>query len=93
GPHPHFASARLRAVEEGLPVVRAANTGISGVIDSYGRIVAVLGLDQAGAVDSELPVTAPGRTLFARYGNFIPGFLVLLMSGLSLILRHSDRHE
>lgn len=79
GPHQHFASARLRAVEEGLPVIRAANTGISGVIDSYGRVVKSLGLDRAGTVDSTLPVAAPGRTLFAQFGNIVPGFLALMM--------------
>ena len=79
GPHQHFASARLRAVEEGLPVVRAANTGISGVIDAYGRVAASLGLEQSGTVDSKLPVAAPDRTVFARFGNIVPGTLVLLM--------------
>ncbi|CAN0174129.1 unnamed protein product, partial [Discosporangium mesarthrocarpum] len=79
GPHQHFASARLRAVEEGLPVVRAANTGISGVIDAYGRVAASLGLERSGVVDSKLPVAAPDRTIFAKFGNIVPGILVLLM--------------
>lgn len=79
GPHQHFASARLRAVEEGLPVVRAANTGISAVVDAYGRLVAHLELGKAGTVDSKLPVAAPSRTLFGRFGNIIPGLMVLLM--------------
>jgi apolipoprotein N-acyltransferase len=86
GPHQHFASARLRAVEEGLPVVRAANTGISGVIDSYGRVVARLGLDRAGALDSGLPLASASRTLFSRYGNGIPGTMVLLMFLAAVVL-------
>lgn len=93
GPHQHFASARLRAVEEGLPVVRAANTGISGVIDAYGRVVARLGLDRAGTVDSKLPVAAPVRTFFAQYGNIVPGFGVILMFFAAGIFRRRSRIE
>lgn len=93
GPHQHFASARLRAVEEGLPVVRAANTGISGVVDPYGRVIASLGLDTAGTVDAELPVAAPGRTLFARAGNILPGFLALIMFSTALVFRRRQRKD
>lgn len=93
GPHQHFASARLRAVEEGLPVVRAANTGISGVIDAYGRVTARLGLEQAGIVDSTLPVAAPDRTVFAKFGNFVPGIVVLLMFSAAGLLRRRAPFE
>ena len=86
GPHQHFASARLRAVEEGLPVVRAANTGISGVIDAYGRVVVRLGLDRAGIVDSELPRALTGRTVFSRFGNSIAGFVGFLMFLYAIVL-------
>lgn len=68
GPYQHLSSAVLRALEEGLPVARAANTGISAVIDPYGRIVASLDLGRAGVVDSSLPQALP-PTPFARYGN------------------------
>ncbi len=68
GPYQHFAAARLRAVEEGLPLIRAANTGISGVVDPYGRVVAELPLGRKGIVDSQLPQPVPA-TLYARLGN------------------------
>jgi apolipoprotein N-acyltransferase len=67
GPYQHFHQARVRAVEQGLPVVRAANTGISAMIDAYGRILAEIGLGEKGAIDSELPKVGP-QTLFAQLG-------------------------
>lgn len=71
GPFQHWATARLRAVEEGLPLVRAANTGISGLVDAYGRVVASLPLGASGIVDVVLPPPLPG-TPYARAGNLIP---------------------
>ena len=85
GPYQHFAQARLRAVEEGLPLVRAANTGISAVVDPYGRIVGALPLGVEGVLDSALPgaIAAPP---FARFGNLLFGAL-LLGCGLAARLR------
>ncbi len=80
GPPQHLAQARLRAIEEGLPVVRATPTGISAVIDADGRIVESIGMGKAGRIDARLPASKP-PTLFARYGNILPvGFALLLIA-------------
>jgi apolipoprotein N-acyltransferase len=68
GPRQHFHQARLRAVEEGLPLVRAANTGISAILDAYGNVIASLGVDEMGVVDGFLPATG-SPTLYSRYGD------------------------
>jgi apolipoprotein N-acyltransferase len=77
GPRQHFAIARVRAVEEGLPLVRAANTGISGIVDGYGRVTAYLRLGQRGVLDAGLPQSLP-ITPYGRVGDMI--LVVLLMS-------------
>lgn len=84
GPHQHLAAARFRAIEEGLPLVRAATTGISAVIDARGAIVAQTGLQQAAAIDAALPA-AYGGTLFGRYGHLGVALLVVaaLLAGLA----------
>ena len=56
GPHQHFAQARMRAIEEGVPVFRVANTGISGVIDSFGRVLARSDLGDVAVIDSPVPL-------------------------------------
>ena len=91
GPFQHAHQAQLRAVEEGLPVVRAANNGISFVSDGFGRIEESLALGQRGVVDSRLPEAGPA-TLFSRTGN-IPVLLLicLLLIGLVLLNRKSSR--
>jgi apolipoprotein N-acyltransferase len=85
GPHQHFAAARLRAVEEGLPLVRAANTGISAVIDPYGRTVIRLDLGQTGFVDSPLPNALAKPTSYSRTGDF--PLLVLAIVSVLLFRR------
>jgi len=69
GPYQHLHQARLRAIEEGLPVVRAANTGISAIIDPYGRVAAELGLEATGALDGRLPA-ALAPPPYARFGDW-----------------------
>jgi apolipoprotein N-acyltransferase len=84
GPYQHLQQARLRAIEQGLPVVRGANTGISAVIDPSGRIVARLGLGVEGVLDSRLPA-AIAPTLYARTGD-IP-VAILVAAALILVIR------
>jgi apolipoprotein N-acyltransferase len=79
GPPQHLAQARLRAAEEGLPVLRATPTGISAVIDARGNVVKSLPWRQAGVIDAVLPPAANGRTPFARFGNVIPLTLAFLL--------------
>lgn len=74
GPYQHLAITRTRAIEEGLPVARAANTGISAIIDPFGRIVKQLPLNSEGVIDQELPQSLK-RTFFAKFGNSV--FLIL----------------
>ena len=86
GPPQHLAQARLRAAEEGIPVIRATPTGISAVIDGRGNLVKSLGWRSSGAIDAVLPPAADSPPLFARFGNIIPLFLgfLLIISGIVL---------
>ena len=83
GPYQHFAAARMRAVEEGLPVIRAANSGISAAIDPYGRVVARLGLGQAGVLEAALPAALSRPTPFARLGH-APVLVVIALAAAAL---------
>ena len=86
GPYQHFAQARLRTIEEGLPMVRAAATGISALIDPYGRILESLPLGPEGIIDGVLP--APIRPpLFARTHQLSVWAVWALASGLLIVLR------
>ena len=80
GPYQHFAQAKLRAVEQGIPVVRVANGGISAVVDSYGRERARLALGSSGVIDQALPAAIP-PPFYSRFGTEIP--LCLIISTLA----------
>ena len=72
GPPQHLAQARLRAAEEGIPVIRSTPTGISAVVDARGDLLHALPWRQAGVIETDLPAPLPGVSLFARLGNVIP---------------------
>jgi apolipoprotein N-acyltransferase len=75
----------LRAVEEGLPLLRAANTGITAAFDSHGHEITRLGMEQTGVRTVTLPGALPS-TIFARFGLVIPGLLGLCMLAVALLL-------
>jgi len=87
GPQQHLAQARMRAIEQGLPMVRSANTGISGVIDPKGRVTASIPLNTSGYLDTALP--APGAlTIYGRTGD-LPWALLILGGLIVTVVRHA----
>ena len=89
GPYQHLQQTRLRAIEEGLPIARAANTGISAVIDPLGRVVARLGLGVEGVLDSPLPTALP-PTFYARTGD-IPAAMMVAVAILFALRRRANK--
>jgi apolipoprotein N-acyltransferase len=88
GPRQHFHQARVRAVEEGVPIIRSANNGISAVIDAHGRVIARLEMNAVGVVDADLPgrISAP---IYARLGDWLFGAMLVLAAGsLAMMSRH-----
>ena len=90
GPPQHLAQARLRAVEEAMPVIRSTTTGISAIVDAQGRIVASVPLNKAGFLQTRLP-PAGDPTVFARLGNVLPLFLALFLAGIAVALKRRRR--
>jgi apolipoprotein N-acyltransferase len=90
GPPQHLAQARMRAIEEGLPVIRSTPTGISAVVDAQGRIIDSLPHESAGAIEAMLPPPA-APTLFSRTGNLAPLLLALVLAGFAIALRRPKR--
>lgn len=88
GPPQHLAQARLRAIEEGLPVLRATPTGISAVIAADGTLMATIPPNRADAVEVPLP-GARAPTLFARLGNVLAGVVALLLAALAVAFRRA----
>ena len=94
GPPQHLAQARLRAAEEGLPVVRSTPTGISALIDARGRVVDSIPWGEAGVIDAVLPPPARSPTPFGWAGNWLPLLIAfaLLIAGIALGASRRYRH-
>ncbi len=92
GPHQHLAQARLRTIEQGLPLARAANTGISAVIDPLGRFVSILPLGEKGIADSALPRALPPPP-YARFGDWCLLVLVLSAAALAIVLKRPSARK
>ncbi|MEQ1890181.1 MAG: apolipoprotein N-acyltransferase, partial [Alphaproteobacteria bacterium] len=92
GPYQHLAQARMRAVEQGLPLVRAANTGISGVFDAFGRLRTALPLNHQGIIDAALPQAIP-ETFYALLGDTPYVALVLLLIITIALTRAAPREH
>ena len=90
GPRQHFHQARVRAVEEGLALIRVANNGITGVVDANGRVLAQIGLNERGVIDTSLP-GPQSPTVYARYGDwiFVISWLMVLACVLFRLRRYS----
>jgi apolipoprotein N-acyltransferase len=90
GPWQHFHQARVRSVEEGLPLIRAANNGVSAVFDGRGRVLDVLGINVRGVIDSPVPA-AISPPLYARYGDWTFVALALFFAALTFGLARRSR--
>ncbi|HEX4534325.1 MAG TPA: apolipoprotein N-acyltransferase [Rhizomicrobium sp.] len=91
GPYQHLLTARVRAIEEGIPIVRSANTGVSAIIDPYGRVTASLALNHMGVLDGDLPV-ALAPTFFSRFGDLGFLFMLLICAGAAYWLPSVSRN-
>ena len=90
GPEQNLAQARMRAIEEGLPVLRATPTGVSAIIDAHGRVLASIPWNTRGAIETALPAPLP-PTLFARLGNMMAALVASAMLLLAVAFRRARR--
>jgi apolipoprotein N-acyltransferase len=93
GPYQHLAQTQMRAIEEGVPVVRAANTGVSAIIDSFGKKQSILELNNSGKIDGKLPAALPFETIFAKYGNNISILLAAIFIFSATFLKYTYRYK
>jgi apolipoprotein N-acyltransferase len=93
GPPQHLAQSRLRAAEEGLPVIRSTPTGISAIVDARGRVVQSLPWRTAGVIDGTIPAITPRLTPFARLGNIIPLTLAFALIFAAIALGSRQRYR
>ena len=79
GPYQHFVAAQMRAIEEGITVIRSGNNGVSGVITPNGEVLGYMDLNEEGVSDVKLPKKLSVKTLYGQYGNIVPFMLILLV--------------
>ena len=91
GPYQHLVAAQMRAVEEGISVVRSANSGISAVINPYGIITSQIGLAERGYIDDTVKISQSHLTLFGRWGNLVPLALSAVLVLISLLINKSAK--
>ncbi|MCO6389131.1 apolipoprotein N-acyltransferase [Aliihoeflea sp. 40Bstr573] len=87
GPYQHFRQAQFRAVESGLPLVRAANNGISAAVDGYGRVIDGLALDAVGALDVKVPMTS-ADALVPPFRAGVAGWMILIVIGIAATMNN-----
>lgn len=90
GPYQHLTMTRFRAVEQGKPISRAATTGISAVIDSYGRIIQSLPYEDQGSIFSYLPKTSDTPTIYSQFRESVFFLMIVLCVGFYILFRHKD---
>ncbi len=90
GPWQHFHQTRVRAVEEGLPIIRAANNGVSAVVDPYGRVTAMLMLDARGVLDSGIPASI-GPPIYALFSDCTFAALALIFLSAAVLFARRRR--
>jgi apolipoprotein N-acyltransferase len=93
GPPQHLAQSRLRAAEEGLPVIRSTPTGISAIVDARGRVIQALPWRTAGVIDGAIPGPTPRLTPFARLGNILPLTLAFALIIAAIALGSRQRYR
>lgn len=92
GPYQHLTITRFRAIEQGIPLARAATTGISAMIDSFGRILDKLPYDQEGVIDTNIPQYQKNITIYTKYGNW-PLLLLLFITLTAMIVKNYIFHK
>ena len=93
GPYQHMTTTQLRAIEEGLTIVRSANSGISGIINRYGKIISQIDLNKEDILDIYLPKKLQIKTIYNSFGNLIVLTICLINILLSLYIEHKNKHN
>ncbi|MGF1651194.1 MAG: apolipoprotein N-acyltransferase [Hyphomicrobiaceae bacterium] len=91
GPYQHFHQTRVRSVEQGVPLIRVSNNGISAVVDAHGRVLARLDLNAIGTLDHALPAATSAPPVYAVHGERIFAALLLTVLAGGLLLRRKSR--